>query len=192
MNDAVQTAFPIRRRCPGSMSTTRFGTRMRSSTSSTSSRSSIRMTTESAIFQGLTSKLGYIRDLGVNTIWLMPFYPSPLKDDGYDIADYQQRSSAIRHARRFPRHAARGASARPQGGDRTRSSITPPISIPGSRPRAARRRARPSGTSMSGATPIRNISARESSSSIPRHPTGPGIRSPRPTTGTASSAISPI
>jgi len=39
-------------------------------------------------FQGLTSKLGYIRDLGVNTIWLMPFYPSPLRDDGYDIADY--------------------------------------------------------------------------------------------------------
>ncbi len=39
-------------------------------------------------FAGLTSKLGYIRDLGVNTIWLMPFYPSPLKDDGYDIAEY--------------------------------------------------------------------------------------------------------
>jgi maltose alpha-D-glucosyltransferase / alpha-amylase len=39
--------------------------------------------------KGLTSKLEYIRDLGVNTIWLMPFYPSPLKDDGYDIADYQ-------------------------------------------------------------------------------------------------------
>jgi maltose alpha-D-glucosyltransferase/alpha-amylase len=39
-------------------------------------------------FRGLTSKLGYIRDLGVNTIWLMPFYPSPLKDDGYDIAEY--------------------------------------------------------------------------------------------------------
>jgi maltose alpha-D-glucosyltransferase/alpha-amylase len=40
-------------------------------------------------FKGLTSKLEYIRDLGVNTIWLMPFYPSPLRDDGYDIADYQ-------------------------------------------------------------------------------------------------------
>jgi maltose alpha-D-glucosyltransferase/alpha-amylase len=39
-------------------------------------------------FAGLTAKLGYIRDLGVNTIWLMPFYPSPLKDDGYDIAEY--------------------------------------------------------------------------------------------------------
>ena len=40
-------------------------------------------------FKGLTSRLEYIRDLGVNTIWLMPFYPSPLKDDGYDISDYQ-------------------------------------------------------------------------------------------------------
>jgi maltose alpha-D-glucosyltransferase / alpha-amylase len=40
-------------------------------------------------FKGLTSKLDYIKSLGVNTIWLMPFYPSPLKDDGYDIADYE-------------------------------------------------------------------------------------------------------
>ncbi len=39
-------------------------------------------------FKGVTSKLDYVRDLGVNTIWLMPFYPSPLKDDGYDISDY--------------------------------------------------------------------------------------------------------
>ncbi len=39
-------------------------------------------------FQGLTEKLDYIRDLGVNTIWVMPFYPCPLLDDGYDVADY--------------------------------------------------------------------------------------------------------
>ncbi len=39
-------------------------------------------------FPGLTLKLDYLRDLGVNTIWLLPFYPSPLKDDGYDISDY--------------------------------------------------------------------------------------------------------
>jgi maltose alpha-D-glucosyltransferase / alpha-amylase len=39
-------------------------------------------------FAGLTSKLDYIQDLGVNAIWLLPFYPSPQKDDGYDIADY--------------------------------------------------------------------------------------------------------
>jgi maltose alpha-D-glucosyltransferase/alpha-amylase len=39
-------------------------------------------------FRGLTEKLDYIRDLGVTAIWLLPFYPSPHKDDGYDIADY--------------------------------------------------------------------------------------------------------
>jgi maltose alpha-D-glucosyltransferase/alpha-amylase len=37
---------------------------------------------------GLTSRLDFIRDLGVTAIWLMPFYPSPLRDGGYDIADY--------------------------------------------------------------------------------------------------------
>ncbi|HMJ92400.1 MAG TPA: maltose alpha-D-glucosyltransferase [Candidatus Acidoferrum sp.] len=41
-------------------------------------------------FVGLTSKLDYLQDLGVTAIWVMPFYPSPLKDDGYDIADYYQ------------------------------------------------------------------------------------------------------
>jgi maltose alpha-D-glucosyltransferase / alpha-amylase len=39
-------------------------------------------------FRGLTQKLGYLQDLGITAIWLLPFYPSPLKDDGYDIADY--------------------------------------------------------------------------------------------------------
>ncbi|MDR3623050.1 MAG: maltose alpha-D-glucosyltransferase [Paludisphaera borealis] len=39
-------------------------------------------------FRGLTLKLDYLRDLGVTAIWLLPFYPSPLRDDGYDIADY--------------------------------------------------------------------------------------------------------
>jgi maltose alpha-D-glucosyltransferase/alpha-amylase len=39
-------------------------------------------------FPGLTLKLDYLRDLGVTALWVLPFYPSPLKDDGYDIADY--------------------------------------------------------------------------------------------------------
>ncbi|MFH0827871.1 MAG: maltose alpha-D-glucosyltransferase [Candidatus Omnitrophota bacterium] len=39
-------------------------------------------------FKGLTSKLEYIRNFGVTAVWLLPFYPSPLKDDGYDIANY--------------------------------------------------------------------------------------------------------
>jgi maltose alpha-D-glucosyltransferase/alpha-amylase len=40
-------------------------------------------------FPGLTSKLEYLEGLGIDTLWLLPFYPSPLKDDGYDIADYE-------------------------------------------------------------------------------------------------------
>ena len=39
-------------------------------------------------FRGLQQKLDYLHELGVNAIWLLPFYPSPLRDDGYDIADY--------------------------------------------------------------------------------------------------------
>src|ERR1043166_5641172 len=40
-------------------------------------------------FAGLTQKLDYLQELGVTAIWVLPFYPSPLRDDGYDIADYR-------------------------------------------------------------------------------------------------------
>lgn len=39
-------------------------------------------------FDGLLQKLDYLEELGITAIWLLPFYPSPLRDDGYDIADY--------------------------------------------------------------------------------------------------------
>jgi maltose alpha-D-glucosyltransferase / alpha-amylase len=39
-------------------------------------------------FPGLSEKIPYLADLGITCVWLLPFYPSPLKDDGYDIADY--------------------------------------------------------------------------------------------------------
>ena len=39
-------------------------------------------------FRGLTEKLDYLQDLGTTALWVLPFFPSPLKDDGYDIADY--------------------------------------------------------------------------------------------------------
>jgi maltose alpha-D-glucosyltransferase / alpha-amylase len=39
-------------------------------------------------FRGLIEKLDYLQELGITAIWLLPFYPSPLRDDGYDIADY--------------------------------------------------------------------------------------------------------
>jgi maltose alpha-D-glucosyltransferase/alpha-amylase len=45
-------------------------------------------------FQGLTRKLDYLQDLGINILWLLPFYPSPLRDDGYDIADYTAVNSS--------------------------------------------------------------------------------------------------
>jgi maltose alpha-D-glucosyltransferase/alpha-amylase len=41
-------------------------------------------------FAGLLQRLDYVQDLGVTAIWLLPFYPSPLRDDGYDISDYNQ------------------------------------------------------------------------------------------------------
>jgi maltose alpha-D-glucosyltransferase/alpha-amylase len=41
-------------------------------------------------FRGLAGKLDYLRDLGVTAVWLLPFYPSPLRDDGYDIAHYTE------------------------------------------------------------------------------------------------------
>jgi len=44
-------------------------------------------------FKGLMEKLDYLQELGVSAIWLLPFYPSPLKDDGYDIADYYSINS---------------------------------------------------------------------------------------------------
>ncbi|MGA8039198.1 MAG: maltose alpha-D-glucosyltransferase [Acidimicrobiia bacterium] len=59
-------------------------------------------------FRGLTSKLDYLRDLGVTAIWLLPFYPSPLRDDGYDIADYMSINPSygtMADFRRFLREA---------------------------------------------------------------------------------------
>jgi maltose alpha-D-glucosyltransferase/alpha-amylase len=59
-------------------------------------------------FEGLTRKLDYVKELGATAIWLMPFYPSPLKDDGYDIADYRGINPSygnLRDFRRFVREA---------------------------------------------------------------------------------------
>jgi len=59
-------------------------------------------------FAGLIDKLDYIAALGVNAIWLLPFYPSPMRDDGYDIAEYRDIHPAygtMAEARRFIREA---------------------------------------------------------------------------------------
>jgi len=57
-------------------------------------------------FAGLTEKLDYLESLGITAIWLLPFYPSPLKDDGYDISDYLDVNStygSLKDFRRFLR-----------------------------------------------------------------------------------------
>jgi maltose alpha-D-glucosyltransferase / alpha-amylase len=59
-------------------------------------------------FRGLQDRLDYLQDLGVTAIWLLPFYPSPLRDDGYDIADYtgiHPSYGTMRHFKSFLREA---------------------------------------------------------------------------------------
>jgi maltose alpha-D-glucosyltransferase/alpha-amylase len=52
-------------------------------------------------FEGLLQKLDYLQNLGITAIWLLPFYPSPLKDDGYDIADYYSINPAYGDIKQF-------------------------------------------------------------------------------------------
>ncbi|MGH9089254.1 MAG: maltose alpha-D-glucosyltransferase [Acidimicrobiales bacterium] len=61
-------------------------------------------------FKGLISKLDYLQELGVTALWLLPFYPSPLRDDGYDISDYREvhpSYGTLRDFRAFLREAHR-------------------------------------------------------------------------------------
>ena len=88
-------------------------------------------------FEGLTQKLDYVRDLGVTAIWLMPFYPSPLKDDGYDIADYRDINASLRRHARLPALRRRGACPRPARHHRARHQPhLGPASLVPARPRA--------------------------------------------------------
>ena len=72
-------------------------------------------------FVGLTQKLDYLQDLGVTAIWLLPFYPSPMRDEGYDISDYRGVHPDVRHAAAVPALPRRGAPARPPGHHRARA-----------------------------------------------------------------------
>ncbi|MEX2560839.1 MAG: maltose alpha-D-glucosyltransferase, partial [Pirellulales bacterium] len=61
-------------------------------------------------FRGLSEKLDYLQDLGVTAVWLLPFYPSPLRDDGYDIANYMDVNpiyGTLRDFKNFLREARR-------------------------------------------------------------------------------------
>lgn len=62
-------------------------------------------------FRGLMGKLDYLQQLGVTALWLLPFYPSPLRDDGYDIADYYNVNPSYNTLREF-KQFLRSAHAR--------------------------------------------------------------------------------
>ena len=143
-------------------------------------------------FRGLAPKLDYLQDLGVTALWLLPFYPSPLRDDGYDIADYTDVHPELRHARRLRAVPRRGAPRAACASSPSWCSTTPPTSTRGSSARAARPPDRSSATSTSGATRPSATARRASSSRTSSRRTGPGIRSRAPTTGIASTRTSPI
>ena len=129
-------------------------------------------------FRGLTEKLDYLQWLGIDCIWLLPFYRSPLRDGGYDIARFHRRPPGLRDGRRRPRPDQRGARAadprdrRPRDEPHLdRSSVVSGIALES--------RTRPSATGTCGRRRISATRTRGSSSSTPSPRTGPGIRSPR-------------
>ncbi len=140
-------------------------------------------------FAGLTEKLDYIADLGVTAVWLLPFYPSPLRDDGYDIAAYTEVHpdyGTLRDFRTFVREAHRRGLRVITELVVNHTSDQHPWFVES---RASRARAR-SATGTCGATPTRSTPMRGSSSPTPRPSTGPGTRSRSSTTGIGSSATS--
>ena len=132
-------------------------------------------------FAGLIEKLDYIAGLGVNTIWLLPFYPSPRRDDGYDIAAYRgvhPDYGNMADAKRFIAQAHR----------RGLRVITELVINHTSDQHPWFQRAR---AAKKGSKARDFIRARGSSFWIPRNPTGHGIRWPSSTFGTVSIRISP-
>ena len=90
-------------------------------------------------FPGLTSKLDYLQDLGITCLWLLPFFPSPLKDDGYDISDYRDVHPSYGSLEDFKVAGRRGARARHPGADRAgrQPHVRPAPVVPGRAPGAA-------------------------------------------------------
>ncbi len=142
-------------------------------------------------FPGLIQKLDYLQDLGVTCLWLLPFFPSPLKDDGYDISDYMNvhpMYGTIDDFRAFLDAAHdRDLQVMIELVVNHTSDQHPWFQAARQAPRARR-----SAIFMCGATPTRNTKTPASSSPTPNDPTGPGIRSPSNTTGIASSLTSRI
>ena len=140
-------------------------------------------------FRGLTGKLDYLNGLGVTCIWLMPFFPTPNRDDGYDVADFYGGRSTLRLARGLRRVHAGGQRARHarhhRSGDEPHLERAPVV--PGSprRPGFAA-----TATSTSGARTIPATRATRSSFPASRKASGPSTSRLRPGTCTTSMSFS--
>ena len=126
-------------------------------------------------FQGLTQRLDYLQDLGVTCIWLLPFFPSPLKDDGYDISDYLNVHPDYGTLDDFKAFLRCGARTQHAGDDRIGHQphfrSAPLVSARAPCTAWFRRNA----ISTSGATPTRNTQTLALFLPIPKNRTGPGI-----------------
>ena len=110
---------------------------------------------------GITSRVPYLAELGVDAVWLSPFYPSALADGGYDVDDYRDVDPRLGTLDRLRRARRRAARRRASSWSSTSSRTTPPTGTPGSRRRWRPRRVRAAreryvfrdGTGPDGATP---------------------------------------
>jgi len=139
---------------------------------------------------GLTEKLDYLQYLGVDCLWLMPIYPSPLKDDGYDISDFYSvypKYGTLEDSRALVQIAhARGLKVITDLVLNHTSDQHPWF-------QAARSAAtRCTETTTCGVIPIINTRGPASSSWIQRSPIGPGTKKLANTTGTVFTLRSPI
>ena len=142
-------------------------------------------------FRGLASKLDYLQDLGVTALWLLPFYPSPMRDDGYDIADYTDVHPEVGTLADFELFLDAGARARHPRHHRAgpQPHLRPAPVVQARAPRAARigrarllRLERHARALPRGAHHLQGLRAVE---------LGAGTRSRAPTSGTASTRTSP-
>ena len=166
-------------------------------------------------FRGLMEKLDYLQELGVTAIWLLPFYPSPMRDDGYDIADYFDVNPNFgtlddfrafldaahdRNLRVITELVINHTSDQNPWFQKSRRAVAlRPVAADGdSGARSHLERLTPAlrvktsltRTFMSGAKRPKNTRTPESFSKISRHPIGRGTRWRRPTTGIAFIRIS--
>ena len=141
-------------------------------------------------FQGLMRRLDYLQGLGVTAIWLMPFQPSPQRDDGYDVSDYygvDPRYGTLGDFVEFT-HGCRAARHAGDHRSRRQPHLRPASLVPGG---AQRPRTRPIATGTSGRQEARQRRPGHGFPGRAEDRPGPTMPRPRPGTSIASTSSSP-